>query len=83
MGSMVIPLVIDDGVFVCICKVNYYVFNEYTQNEFVYGIRFSQSEKSEFCGAIIDIISHSTICVLEEKYRKINTALNNILRKLI
>ena len=75
MGYMVILLVIDDGVYVCIYKVYSSVFTEYTHHALVYDINFSQLEKSECCGSIIDNISYTPICVLEEKYRKIKTAL--------
>ena len=36
MGTMVILLVIDDGVYVCICKVYSSVFKEYTSYKFFY-----------------------------------------------
>ena len=81
MCYMVILLVIDDGVQVCICKVYYSVFKEYTQHAFFYDSHFSQLEKSECCGAIVDNISYAPICVLDEKDRKRKTALKNMLRK--
>ena len=42
---------------------------------------FQTLDKSECCGAIIDNRSYATICVLEEKFRKIKSALKNMLRK--
>ena len=80
MCYMVILLVIDDGAQVCICKVYYSVFKEYTQHAFFYDSHFSQLEKSECCGAIVDNISYAPICVLEENNGKIKAAINNILR---
>ena len=82
MGAMGILLVIDDGVYICICNVYSYVFRENTQHAFLYEIHFSTLEKSECCGAIINNISYAPICVPEEKYRKIKGALNNMPRKL-
>ena len=35
MYDFVILLVIDDGVYVCICTVYYSVFKEYTQHTFI------------------------------------------------
>ena len=35
MGDTIILLVIDDGVYVCICKVYYSVFKEYTHHAFI------------------------------------------------
>ena len=82
MGAMGILLVIDYGVYVCICTVYYSFFKEITQHAFVYDSHFSTKEKSEYCGAIINNISYAPICVLEEKDRKIKGALNNMPRKL-
>ena len=65
IGAMGIPLIIDDGVYVCIYTVYSYVFKEVTQHEFFYDSHFSTKEKSECCGAIIDNISYAPICVLE------------------
>ena len=79
--SMGILLVIHDGVYLCICKVYSFIFKEYTQHAFFYDSSFSQLENSECCGAIIDNISYSPIYALEEKYRKIKTALNIMIRK--
>ena len=70
MGAMGILLAIDDGVYVCICTLYYYVFKEVTQHTFIYNINFSAKENSECCGAIIDNRSYAPICLLEEKYRK-------------
>ena len=81
MGAMRILLVIDDGVYVCICTVYYSVFKEVTQHAFIYDSHFSKKWKSEFCGSIIDNRSYAPICVLEEKYRKIKGAPNNMLKK--
>ena len=82
MGAMVILLIIDDGVYVCICTFYYSVLKEVTQLVFIYDSNFSTKEKSECCGAIIDNRSYVPICVLEEKDRKSKGALKNILRKL-
>ena len=79
MIAMGILLVIDDGVYVCICTLYYSVFKEVTQHAFVYDSHFLPLKKSELCGAIIDNISYALICVLKEKYRKIKGSLNNTL----
>ena len=50
-----------------------------TSHAFFYDSRFSQKEISECCGVIIDNRSHALINVLEEKYRKINHLLKNVL----
>ena len=81
MGTFEILLLIDGGVYVCICTVYSSVFKEVTHHAFVYDSHFSTKEKSGLCGAIIDNRSYATICVLEEKDRKIKDALKNILRK--
>ena len=54
MGPMATLLLIDDGIYVCICTVYSSVFKEVIQHTFVYESRFSTKEKSECCGAIID-----------------------------
>ena len=77
---MGILLVIDDCVYVLIYTVYSSVFREVTQHEFVYDSHFSKKDKSELCGAIIDNRSYAPIFVLEEKYRKIKGALENMLR---
>ena len=43
-----------------------------TSHGFVYENDFSQEEMSEYCGAIIDSISHAPIFLLEDKYRKLH-----------
>ena len=67
MGSFGIILVIDDGVYVCICIVYSSVFKYFTQQAFVYYSHFSTKEKSECCGATIDNISYAPIHVMEVK----------------
>ena len=64
--------VISDGVLVCICKVYYDINKISTSHGFVYENDFSQEEMSEYCGAIIDSISHAPIFLLEDKYRKLH-----------
>ena len=76
---MRIPLVFDGGVYVCICKVYSGVSKEYTSHAFVYDSDFSQLEKSECCGSIIDNRSYVTIFVLEDKDIRGENALNNML----
>ena len=78
MGAMGILQVIDDGIFVCICRVYLGVFKN-TSKAFIYESYSAQLKKSECCGAIIDNISYAPIGVLEEKDRKIQSELNNIL----
>ena len=82
MGDMGIIQVIDDGVYVCICKVYYSVFKEYTAHVFVYNSNFSQWYTSKCCGTIIDNRSYAPIFVLEEKDRKIKSAINNMIWEL-
>ena len=80
--AMGILLVIDDGVYVCIYIVYSCVFKEYAQHAFVYDSHFSTLDNSECCGAIIGKRSYAPICVLDGKYTKIKSALNNMLNKL-
>ena len=82
MGDMRIILLIDNVVYVCICRIYSDVFKEYSSHEFICDRHFSQLENSECCGAIIDNKSYAPICVLEEKDRKIQFSLNNMLRVL-
>ena len=44
MGDMGILHIIDDGVYVYICKVYSFVFKEYKPHAFVYGSHFSIRE---------------------------------------
>ena len=81
MDAMWILLIIDDGVYVCICTVYSSVFKKVTQHAFVYDSNFSTKEKSEFCGSIIDNISYAPICVMEGKDIKRKGALNNVVSK--
>ena len=69
MGAMSILKVIGGGFYVCIWRVYSYVFKKYTSYAFVHDSRFSQLEKSERYGAIIDNRSYEPICILEQKYR--------------
>ena len=81
IGTISILQVINDGVYVCICRVFSNVFKKYTSHAFVYDSYFSQLEKSEYCGEIIDNRYYAPIFVLGEKYRTRKTTLNNVLRK--
>ena len=72
MGTLVIFLKIDDGVYVCICTIYTELLKRFTQHKFVYDSHFSTKEKSECCGAIIDNRSYAPIFVLEEKTEKEN-----------
>ena len=81
MGNMGILLVIYDGVYVCIGKLYYSVFKEYTQHAFIYASHFSPLDKIGCCGAIIDNISYAPIWVLEVKDIKSKISLKNMLRK--
>ena len=60
------------GIFGC--------FQKYTSHTFAYKSYFAQIQKSEWCGAIIDIRSYEPIFVLAEKYRTSKTTLKNVLR---
>ena len=54
MGTLVILLKINDGVYVCNCNVYTYVLKYFTQHTFVYDSNFSTKYRSEYCGTIID-----------------------------
>ena len=56
--------VINDGVYVCICRVYSDVFKKYTSHAFFYDSYFSQLEKSGCCGEIIYNISYAPIFIL-------------------
>ena len=42
MGTMGIVMIIDDGVYLCICTVYSYVLKKFTQHASVYGGHFSK-----------------------------------------
>ena len=67
MGPMVILLIINDGVYVCICSVYSKIMKEHTKQAFVHESYFSTKVKSAFRGAIIDNRRYAPICVMEEK----------------
>ena len=83
MGTLGILMIIDDGVYVCICTVYSKVLTEHTQHTFVYDIYFLTKVKSACRGAIIDNRTYAPICVMEEKYRSTKDTLNNMLRKFL
>ena len=70
--------VINYVVYVCICRVYFDVFQKYTSHEFVYHSHFSQLEKNECCGAMIDNRSYASIFLLEEIGRTCKTTKNNV-----
>ena len=70
MVDMRILLLIDYGVYVCICKVYSDVFKGYKIYAFVYEIRFSTLEKCEFFGAIIGNRSYAPILYWKKKIEK-------------
>ena len=67
MGTMGILLLIDDGVYVCICRFYSDVYGKYTPHAFVYDSHFVQLYNIECCGAIIDNRSVAPISVLKKK----------------
>ena len=58
MGAMGILQVIDDVVFVCICRVYSDVFKKYTSRAFVYDSHFHKKRRVDFVvqSLIIDIM---------------------------
>ena len=83
MDDIMVLQEIHDGVFVCICRVYLDISRKITSHVSVYDSHFSQHKKSECCVAIIYNRSHAPIFVMEEKYGKIKTALNNVLMILL
>ena len=69
-GDLGIIQVIDDGFFVCKCKVFSYMTKTTTSHAFVYDSNFSQEYIGECCGSFIDNISYAPICVLEENIER-------------
>ena len=67
MGTLKIRLIINDGIYVCICSVYSKVLKEFTQHAFDYDNYFLTKIKSACRGAILDNRRYSPICVLEEK----------------
>ena len=72
MGAMGIIQVNYYGVFVCICRLYLDVFKIYTPHAFVYRIHFSQKDKSECFGAIIDNRYHAPIFYWKKNIEKAN-----------
>ena len=64
MSDLGILQVIDDSVFVCMCKVFSGITKTSTSHEYFNDIHFVQKYTIGFCGAIIDNITHAPICVL-------------------
>ena len=79
---MGILLLIDDGVYVCICRFNSDVYRKYTPHAFVYDSHFVQLYNIKCCVAIIDIRSYAPIFVLEVKNKTSKATLKNVLWKL-
>ena len=82
MGALGIVLIINDGVYACICSVYSNILKLWTQHAFVYDCYFTKKVKSACQGAIIYNRRYAPFCVLEEKDRKTTTKLKNMLRKL-
>ena len=70
MGPLGILLIIDDGVYVCICYVYSNILKLWTQHAFLYDSYFTTTVNSACQGAIIDNRRYAPICVLEEKDRE-------------
>ena len=69
MGTLGILIIINDGVYVCICSVYSNILKECTQHAFVYDSYFPTKVNSACQGSIIDNIRYAPICVQEEKDR--------------
>ena len=82
IGTLGILLIIDDGVYVCICTVYPEILKQHTQHAIFYDSYFSTKVKSACRGAIIDNITYAPICVLEKKDRIIKDTLKNMLWNL-
>ena len=67
MGDLGILMIINDGVYVCICSVYSNILKLWTQHAFVHDSYFTTTVKSACQGAIIDNRRYSPIRVLEEK----------------
>ena len=80
MGTLVILMRINDGVYVCICSVYSKILKECTQHAFVYDGYFTTTGNSACQGSIIDNRRYAPICVLEERDRTTITKLKIMLR---
>ena len=80
MGNLKILQRINDGVYACIFYVYSKFLKQFTLHAFVYERYFSTKVNSACCGAIIDNIRYSTICVIEGKYGESKCTLKNMLR---
>ena len=66
-------MIINDGVYVCICSVYSKILMEYTQHAFVYDCYFTTTENNGCQGAIIDNRRNAPICELKKKIEKQQT----------
>ena len=84
MGTLGILMIINDGVYVCICSVYSNILKEFTQHAFVYDSYFTTAGNNWCQGAIIDNRRHAPICVLVKKERettkKLRICLGNSLK---
>ena len=80
--TMGILMIIDDGVYVCICTVYYNFLKQHTQHAFVYASYFSTKVNIACRGTIINNRTYATICVLEGKKWSNKDKLMNMLTKL-
>ena len=68
-GVSCILIIVNDGVYICICNVKSDEYKCWTKHAFVYDSHFKPLHHSKCFRDLIDNISDATICVLEDKDR--------------
>ena len=80
-GPDSIMRIVNDGVFICTCNVQYDEYNCWKNNVFVYDSHFKPLHQTKCCGVLIDNGDDAPIFVLEDKYRETKKKLRHSLKE--
>ena len=66
-GPAIILKIVNDGVFICTCNVEYIEYDCWIKHIFVYDSNFKTLHRTKYFGVLVDNRSDAPICVLEDK----------------
>ena len=79
-GAASILKTVNDGVYICVCNVQYIKYDLWTKHAFVYDSHYKPLHQNKCCGFLVDNRADAPICVLEDKYRATKKNLHHALK---
>ena len=79
-GAASILRIVNDGVSICTCNVQYVEYKFWTKHAFVYDSHYKTLHQTKCCGVLIDNRADAPICILEDKDRESKKQLDHAIK---